>query len=248
MKQLVAEVVTPRTIEEAVAAEADRSVRARIHTPITVAETPAATVSVADTVTVVAANDTAVVTASPTVTISAPPRPVDDEPSDGVVRGMLDSARRPPPPPEVRPEHDGPPVKETTGEIREPVRRPAVAAIEQPSIMVEQASIVIDQPSMLTSEPLVADMAAVHAAAAAAARAPMAAGVDAASSSRELAVAEVRKDAAIAETDAEAAFFNRVETGPVPMSKVESFDDLDEGYEPPKFWDRVFGRKPPKKR
>jgi hypothetical protein len=29
--------------------------------------------------------------------------------------------------------------------------------------------------------------------------------------------------------------------------KFESFDDLDDGYEPPKFWDRVFGRKKPKK-
>ena len=32
-------------------------------------------------------------------------------------------------------------------------------------------------------------------------------------------------------------------TAPIPTAKPESFDDLDEGYEPPKFWDRVFGRR-----
>jgi hypothetical protein len=94
---------------------------------------------------------------------------------------------------------------------------------------------------------LVADLAAVHAAASAVA-APAVAPGDAATPSRELAVTEVRRDASLALTDAEAAFFNKAETGPVRMAKPESFDDLDEGYEPPKFWDRVFGRKKPPKR
>ena len=147
-------------------------------------------------------------------------------------------------PPE--PEHDGPPMKETTGEIRDTPRHRMATPLEQPSI-------VIDQPSMLNADPratLVSDLAAVHAAASAAAAAPPAVvpGGDAASPSRELAVAEVRKDAAVAFTDVEEAFFKKAETGPVRLPKPESFDDLDEGYEPPKFWDRVFGRKqPPKK-
>jgi hypothetical protein len=57
-------------------------------------------------------------------------------------------------------------------------------------------------------------------------------------------VSEVRK-AAVEFTQEEEAFFNAPDhkghTNAVP--KLESFDDLDEGYEPPKFWDRVFGRK-----
>ena len=68
---------------------------------------------------------------------------------------------------------------------------------------------------------------------------------DSASPAREREVAEVRKDA-VAFSDAEEAFFKRADHAPRPV-KTESFDDLDEGYEPTKFWDRVFGRKPPKK-
>jgi hypothetical protein len=88
----------------------------------------------------------------------------------------------------------------------------------------------------------------VHAAASVAATAPAAATSDAATPARELAVSEVRRDANLALTDAEEAFFNKAETGQVRTFKPESFDDLDEGYEPPKFWDRVFGRKKPPKR
>jgi hypothetical protein len=97
---------------------------------------------------------------------------------------------------------------------------------------------------------LVADLAAVHAAATHASAAPIASPPpgDAASPSRELVVSEVRKDAVLALDDIEEAFFQKNETGPVRFSKVESFDDLDEGYEPPKFWDRVFGRKKPPNR
>jgi hypothetical protein len=54
----------------------------------------------------------------------------------------------------------------------------------------------------------------------------------------------VRRDA-VAFSDDEEAFFRGAErTSPAP--KVETFDDLDEGYQPPGFWDRVFGRKKPK--
>jgi hypothetical protein len=74
---------------------------------------------------------------------------------------------------------------------------------------------------------------------------------DAASSSKELIVSEVRRDA-VAFTQEEEAFFKSAEHPPqahtASTPRVESFDDLDEGYQPPKFWDRVFGRKqPPRK-
>ena len=318
VKRLVAEAVSPAAApaaptDAAARRESDSGadtatvpfVRASIGAPITVAETPAATVSVSDTVTVAASADTARLVASPTVTIQAAP-PVDvapgvatpiasasgiaasigvapgvatpiasasgiaasigvapgvampvapgaplaataapvateDEPSDGVIRAMIatiDTAKlarqrqeRP------APEHEGPAVTETTGEIASPQPR-AVAPGEV--MNNDQASIMIDQPSMLVS-----DLAAVHAAAAKAIAPAAPPPRDAASASRELVVAEVRKDAAVAFTDVEEAFFKKAETGPVRTTKVESFDDLDEGYEPPKFWDRVFGRKKP---
>ena len=46
----------------------------------------------------------------------------------------------------------------------------------------------------------------------------------------------------------EEAFFNRAESGTNVVPKFESFDDLDEGYQPVGFWDRVFGRTKPKKK
>jgi hypothetical protein len=304
VRQLVAEVVPPaanataeRTRADGAGGEHTRADGAgddgeHVHTaaPVTIAETPVATVQVADTFTVVTSADTARVTASPTVTIreAAPPAdpliaqpvaPVADEPSDGIVRSpvaTVDTARmrardrRPTP----APEHDGPPQKEATGEIGHRAARAPQAAVEQPSIVVEQlvdrqpvaedrtafvekqsidqtpvrgeqqTPVRDDQPSLL-----VADLAAVHAAAASAARQPPpATSANAATPARELAVSDVHRDAALALTDAEEAFFNKAETGPVRAVKPESFDDLDEGYEPPKFWDRVFGRKKPPKR
>jgi hypothetical protein len=285
VKQLVAEASGSK--ETASANDGDAP-KVRSGPPITVTETPAATVQLADTFTVETTVNTARVTASPTVTIreAAPPvdplvaRPLapivpaapavptatDDEPSDGIVRAPVATvdtaklrarARRPTPP-----EHDGPPQKEATGEIgHRPAARPDVP-VEQPSIVVDQlvdrqplaadrTAFVerqsIDQTPVGAAQPsvLVADLAAVHAAASAAATAPASPGGNAATPAREHVVAEVRRDASLALTDAEAAFFNKAETGPVRMVKPESFDDLDEGYEPPKFWDRVFGRKKP---
>ncbi|HET9989489.1 MAG TPA: hypothetical protein VFQ65_13250, partial [Kofleriaceae bacterium] len=63
----------------------------------------------------------------------------------------------------------------------------------------------------------------------------------------DMLVSEVRKDA-VEFTQEEEAFFNASETKghTHAVPKLESFDDLDEGYEPPKFWDRVFGRKKPR--
>jgi hypothetical protein len=149
------------------------------------------------------------------------------------------------------PEHDGPPIKETTGEIRQRPRNdtkePAVA---EPSILV--ADLV--EPSPPVAKPpepdaLLADLAAVHQAIAAVA--PKAAATpppaDAASPSRELAVNDVRRDA-VSFSEAEEAFFRGADKSAVVprVAETETFDDLDEGYQPPKFWDRVFGRKPKK--
>ncbi len=62
-------------------------------------------------------------------------------------------------------------------------------------------------------------------------------------------VAEVRKDAVHAFSDAEEEFFRAGQgnTGKVPtFSPQETFDDLDEGYQPVGFWDRLRGKKPKK--
>jgi hypothetical protein len=94
---------------------------------------------------------------------------------------------------------------------------------------------------------LVADLAAVHAAATAAVgkASTLPPPADAASPKRELEVSQTRDDA-LAASAAEEAFFRKSEQT-LPQPKIESFDDLDEGYEPVGFWDRVFGRKPKKK-
>ncbi len=196
---------------------------------------------------------------APPVVVPPPatPVPAEDAPSDGVVQEITSAdtekharlrARRP-----STPEHDGPAIKEATGEIRERTPSQQAPVVDQPSILVSDSdSAVVDVPpsgpSVLAVEPqtaLVGDLAALHGAVSAAAAAPPAATVDAKSPARERDVAEVRKDANEL-SEAEEAFFRRADhsqphTASTP--RVESFDDLDEGYEPPKFWDRVFGRK-----
>jgi hypothetical protein len=49
---------------------------------------------------------------------------------------------------------------------------------------------------------------------------------------------------AVTASEAEDAFFKRHDSSKHLAPKLESFADLDEDYEPQKFWDRVFGRKP----
>jgi hypothetical protein len=249
--------------------------RTLVSASIAVAESPTATVTVADTMTVVGSPTTARITTQPEVTIREAPAPstdpkaalavpfaaaaaaaptaTEDEPSDGVVRAMIAVAETAPLARNRRlpsePLSDGPPQKETTGEISQSPNRRVVAEVTQePSIMVSPS-----EPSML-----VADLAAAHTAIAAATAKAAASPPtpDAASASKELVVAEVRRDA-VAFTQEEEAFFTKADQSrPVAQPRIESFDDLDEGYEPPKFWDRVFGRKrpsgpmdpPPKKR
>ncbi|MBV8761893.1 MAG: DUF4388 domain-containing protein [Deltaproteobacteria bacterium] len=243
--EAIAEPAAPIASPEAPTAP-QRSVRARVNTPITVAETPAATVSVADTVTVVAAADTAHVTASPTVVIREAPPPVDHmiatpiaPPVDHMVAMPVAVRVDPMVAIPVAPA----PTAVVTSESA-PVVAGAIAA-PSPAPNADPSAPVGDAPSIL-----VADLAAVHSAAARAITGPVVASApaNAASASRELAVAEVRRDAAVAFSDAEEAFFKKAESGPVRTAKIETFDDLDEGYEPPKFWDRVFGRKKPPKR
>jgi hypothetical protein len=249
VKQLVAEAVASDAIDGRSERVGTRGVGTRgtsLAEAVTVTETAMATVTIADTVTVVGSADTAVVTATPTITVRETPiatqivRPpagtpiaTEDDPSDGVVRAMIATAdtarlaaraRRPSTSP---PTSDGPPEKEKTGEIRErPNRTTLEPATSEPSI-------------------LVADLADAHAFASAAVAAqsgPFAPSPDASSPARELVVAETRKDA-IALSEEEEAFFRKADASQPHMRPAhDSFDDLDEGYEPPKFWDRVFGR------
>ena len=253
VRGLVAEVLSP--------ADDRGSTRVIVASPITVAETSTATVQVADKMTVVGAADTATVTATPLVTVREPaaapaPNPLFAEPvkpasdADATPRVHAITAESAPLP---KPEHDGPPVTETRGEIQ--AAKPSEAVVTQgPSILIDVGPIPQStpapapepSPAASDSATLVADLAAAHAAiAAATARAASTPSPgDAASASKEMLVSEVRKDA-VAFTQEEEAFFSAHETKAQThaVAKVESFDDLDEGYEPPKFWERVFGRK-----
>jgi hypothetical protein len=310
------------------------STRVIVATPITVSETSTATVQLADKMTVVGAADTATVTSTPLVTVRGPaPKPAPassanplvaepirtdtaapgasaDAPSDGTPRARVATVETAPLGRELRkpatPDRDGPPVKETRGEIGVAAKPSDAQVTQGPSILIDvgpipqtaattptpapaqrapasaplppptpaPAALAPPRPAPATLPPptpapaalapptpapvaerspaasdpstLVADLAAAHAAiAAATARAASAPSLgDSASSSKEMLVSEVRKDA-VEFTQEEEAFFNAPDhkghTNAVP--KFESFDDLDEGYEPPKFWDRVFGRK-----
>jgi hypothetical protein len=218
-------------------------VRSHLGDAITVSETAGMSVAVADVVTVKGGGDVAVVTASPRIVIveTAAPVATEDEPSDGIIRSAIaapdsaELARRRQIKPPGGPEHDGPPVKQTTGEIGE---RPRRDEAHDPGL---------DEPSVLIADigSVQSDLASAHAAVAAAATASVGAAavpVDAASASRELEVSDVRRDA-VAFSDVEEAFFKTAESHTHSAPKFESFDDLDEGYEPPKFWERVFGKK-----
>ncbi len=320
---------------------ADRgSTRVIITAPVLVSETSTATVTVADTMTVVGAADTATITTTPQVLVREQPRagsvkptnrelteleasvtPTADAPPAGTPNPTATIVEITPRPRRAGPEHDGPPVKQTTGEISKSFK-PQAEVTQGPSILIEpepepvKPAVLAAKPSVpsaldskfdrsgdadvgesadevattafvraeperdapgadavvakLTAEPvaakpaepkpepkpeptaaeqsaLVADLAAAHAAIAAATSkasgAPAAPSKgDAATSSREMIVSQIRKDAVEFTVDEE-AFFNAKENHTAAAPKLESFDDLDEGYEPPKFWDRVFGRK-----
>lgn len=161
-------------------------------------------------------------------------QPIEDEPSDGVVRPIEGetSSRSLPPPPKLDVVDDRPAAK--TGEIsspgtrKEPVAEPAPEV--EPSILIHDLSTIHDA------------VAAVATAQAAAPPTP-----DAKSPVQEGLVSAVRKDATGAFTKAEEDFFREGYEQEKQLHREpvlgESFDDLDDGYQPAGFWDRLRGKK-----
>jgi hypothetical protein len=218
---------------KAKADEADK--RTAVAPGVTTSENPNAVVVVHEHITVDTTVNTARVSSESVASItSSAPEALDDEPSDGVVRQLttVETApvRRPPPPNEIPPD-DRPEARK--GEIQGRPKIPTAPPMgSEPSI-------------------LVADIAAAQSAVSAvvAQQAAAAPSKDIAAPAREAAVAEVRKDAVQTFSDAEEEFFKAGQgnTGKVPtFSPTETFDDLDEGYQPVGFWDRLRGKKPPK--
>ncbi len=162
---------------------------------------------------------------------SPAPVPAIDEPSDGVVR--LSSTA------ETAPLARLPPIAELPIDDRPEAAKGEISTPRGKEPTVEPIHV---EPSIL-----ITDLAAVQSAVAAvvnvqAAAAPSS---DIASASRELVVAEVRKDAASGATafsEAEEAFFRAgQEKATKPSIAAETFEDLDEGYRPQGFWDRLRG-------
>ncbi|MDQ3337097.1 MAG: DUF4388 domain-containing protein [Myxococcota bacterium] len=184
----------------------------------------------------------------PFVRPGAEPQGIDDEPSDGVIRMRHDTAETPPapaatyrrPPPGEIPVDDRPP--ETTGEIRERKEPPPPTRTSEPSILVADLQAAHSAVSAVAVTQ--ATQASTMPNAAAAAGTP---GTATAVASAE--VAQVRRDATDAFTQIEEEFFRQgteehqhAKPARLP-SASDSFDDLDEGYEPVGFWDRLLGRK-----
>lgn len=165
------------------------------------------------------------------------PESIDDEPSDGVVRPIATAETAPlRPPPRELPVDDRPEAQ--AGEIASAPPPPPESAAAP------------DEPSVL-----VADLATAHAAAMAAVPAQLDAppSTDLAEPADELAISGVRRDAVAAVTAAftevEEAFFRAgTEKGAAAhTAPVEKFEDLDEGYQPLGFWDRLRGKTSAKK-
>jgi len=144
-----------------------------------------------------------------------------EELSDGVIReeSVIDT---PPlavrlPPPGAPPPDDRP--DDTTGEITTPIaREPA----RPPSVA--------EEPSILVTDIAIASAAVTTVAEAAAA------------------VDQARRDATEALSEIEEAFFSADEKARAAAQppEPETFEDLDEGYQPVGFWNRLLGRKPVK--
>jgi hypothetical protein len=137
----------------------------------------------------------------------------------------------------------------------EPVSEAVTApvAVTEPVAVAEPVAAV-EAPAPAVSEPaiLVADLAAAHTAVAAVAAAESAKPptLDARDAAASAEIKEVRADAvkAVHFSDDEEAFFkagHADQSKPIP--KLESFDDLDEGYQPQTFWERLRGSKKPTK-
>ena len=200
---------------------------------VTTSENPNATVVVHEHMTVDTTINTARVTSESLASItSAAPEELADDPSDGIVRQLatIDTAPVRRPPPGVIPADDRPEARK--GEIAQRTKSPT-------------ADPVAPEPSILVGD-LAAAQVAITAVVGAQAAAP--ASKDIAAPAREKAIAEVRKDAVHAFSADEEEFFNAGagNTGKVPQFAPETFDDLDEGYKPVGFWDRLRGKKPKK--
>jgi len=214
--------------------------------PVVIAEAPHVTVTLAEQMTVTTTDHTARVVAVPLATVtSSPPSegvPVataEDETSDGVIRENLATAETPPSPrihppgvfgedfPDDRPD-------DATGEI-------------DLDITNRRLKLPLESPAASEPSILVTDIAAVHSQLSVVAVAQSAAPrtADAASPAHAAKVAEVRKDATKGFSKLEEDFFR--EGHDEKPDEAESFADLDEGYRPVGFWDRLLGRKPPPK-
>ena len=219
--------------------------------PVTVTETPSAVVVVQDTMTVTGSDNTArLVATSNAVVTEAAPHQTLDEPSDGIVRQTtaFDSTPVPRhPPPGPVPADDRP--DDATGEISAPraASAPTAQRSSEPSILVADVGDIGDVAEV--SADIVAAQHAISAVVATQAAAPPSS--DIATPSREFAVAEARKDAqaaAVAFSEAEEAFFRAGHekdkvTKTASLPAPETFDDLDEGYQPVGFWDRLRGKR-----
>ncbi len=227
-----------RAAQAAAGSESSQLVK-QLRTPaIVVSETPTATVTVHGHITIDTTVNTARLTSEALASItSAAPEETVDGPSDGIVRQLttVETApvRRPPPPGDIPPD-DRPEAK--TGEISEAPRTKRPVAEPRRS-----------EPSILVGD-LAAAQSAVSAVVATQAAAPPSPGI--ATPVQQRIIAEVRKDAVTTFSDDEEAFFRAGadRTGKVPLlPPTDTFDDLDEGYQPVGFWDRLRGKKPPSK-
>jgi len=177
-----------------------------------------------------------------TTKISVPPPPalapalastpgvIVDEPSDGVIVQHITTAKTAPVKrrrlPSDPPEDDRP--EDAMGEITSPgPRATAEPRHSEPSILVADLGVIHSAVSAIA-----VDQAAAPATA------------DATSAAHEAPVVAARSDVA-AFSEVEEAFFragHEKEAAVAAPPVVESFDDLDEGYRPVGFWDRLRGR------
>ncbi|HEX2687842.1 MAG TPA: hypothetical protein VHN14_14545, partial [Kofleriaceae bacterium] len=169
--------------------------------------------------------------ASAAAASAAAPAAITDEPSDGVVRHPIATAETAPvrrrrmltePPEDDRPE-------DAVGEITAPrVRVTAEPRMSEPSILVPDLAVIHAEVSASVSEQVTAPVL-VHAASSALEPpvAPVPSGADS--------LREVEETFFGADHDKDA-------TGDPAPSRPESFDDLDQGYRPVGFWDRLRGK------
>jgi hypothetical protein len=169
---------------------------------------------------------------------SAAPSTITDEPSDGIIRQHITTA-----------------VTTPVGRGRAPSEpndddRPGDATGE---ISLPRDRAVVDRKASSEPSILVADLAAVHSMVSAHADDRVTGRIagNAATPAREGQIGEARADA-VAFSDVEEAFFRAGhadhKVAPVPpAAPTETFEDLDEGYRPTGFWDKLRGKTQPRR-